>query len=81
MPEQKFVDESLHGVVHGRLWIRVHGLAEFALNLTQIPRDHDFFNIFSKMTYFKIDCMVNFRTNSRIDKHHQVILLYYIKCH
>ena len=25
--------KSLHGVLHGRLWIRVHGLPEFALGL------------------------------------------------
>jgi hypothetical protein len=41
--------ESLHGVLHGGLWIRFRGLPEFVLGplqevgLTQIPGDHDSF--------------------------------------
>jgi hypothetical protein len=45
------------------------------VGLTKIPGDHDFFNIFSNKTYFRIDCRADSRTNSRIDKHHQIILL------
>jgi hypothetical protein len=31
--------KSLHGVMHGGLWIRIHGLPEFSLGPP--PRDHD----------------------------------------
>ena len=47
--------KSLHGVLHGGLWIRFHGLPEFSLGLpptprgglTQILEDHEFFDNFS----------------------------------
>ena len=77
-PKRTSWTKSLLGVLHGRLWIGFHGLPEFSSSLTQILGDHDFFNIFSSMTYFRIDCNGNSRTNSRIDfktyKLHQVIL-------
>ena len=52
------------------------------VGLRQFLGDHDFFNIFLNMTDFKtnwrenskIDSMIDSKTNSRIDKHHQVIM-------
>jgi hypothetical protein len=40
--------KNVHEILHGGLWIRVHGLPEFAsgppsrVGLTKIPGDHDF---------------------------------------
>ena len=66
--------KSLHGVIHDKLWVRFHGLLQFAsdeeVGLTQILRDHDFINIFSSKTY----CRAYSNIDSMIDKHHQVIL-------
>ena len=72
----------LHGVPHGGLWIRSHGLPKKIrqahlqeVGLTRISGNHDFFNIFSTKTNF----MTNRRANSRIDsktiKHQQEVLL------
>ena len=55
--------KSLHGVLHGGLWIRFH------VNPTQILGDHDFLNIFSKKT----NCMAYSITSSRVySKHIQI---------
>jgi hypothetical protein len=49
------------------------------VGLTKILGDHDFFNIFSSkidfMTYYMANSRIESKTNSRIDKHHQIILL------
>ena len=51
------------------------------VDLTQIPRDHDyflFFNIFFSMTDFRAHCKVDSitysKTDSKTDKRHQVVL-------
>ena len=77
--------KSLHGVLHGRVWIRVHGLPESASGLParggcdEILGDHDFFDIFPNMIDFRIDykaySKIDSRIDSEIDKHHQLILL------
>ena len=80
--KEDFMDEkkSLHGVLHGGLWIRFYGLPKLLLGPP--PRgepdansgDHDFFKYFSK----RANCRENSSTYSIIDsmtnKHHQVIL-------
>ena len=40
------------------------------VDMTQISGDHDFFDFFGNMTNFKVDSTID----SRIDKHHQVVL-------
>ena len=69
--------KSLHEVLHGGLWIRFHGLPEFSsgftskeVALTQISGDHDFFNLFFSMTYFRAYLIID----SRTCKCHQVVL-------
>ena len=72
--------KSLHGVLHGILWIRLHGLLEFSWGLP--PRgglDVDFarplfFWYFFSVTYFRADSKIDSKIVSRIDKHHQVVL-------
>jgi hypothetical protein len=41
----------------------------------KIPGDHDFLDNFSSKTNFMTDCREDSRTGSKIDKHHQIILL------
>ena len=81
--------KSLHGVLHGGLWIRVHGLSEFVSSPP--PRGGSdensgrpwFFQYFFQHDKFRdklqgisiTHFMIDFRTNSKIDKHHQIILL------
>ena len=68
--------KSLLGFLHGALWIRFHGLPELEVGLAQIARDRDFFLIFfPNKTHFRTNYRANFVTDSRRDKHHQVILL------
>ena len=40
------------------------------VGLTKIPGDHDFFNIFSNMTYFRANFMADSMIDSKTDKHH-----------
>jgi len=80
-PKKSLWMKSLHGVLHGGLWIRVHGLPKFASGPP--PRGGSdensgkpwFFNISSNMTDFRTYCIANSRTYSRSEKHHQIILL------
>ena len=72
--------KSLHGVLHGGLWIRFHGLPEFRhaylqeVGMTQISGDHDFLIYFISITNFKAysirDSKIDFMANkfSQIDK-------------
>ena len=76
-PEKTSWMRSLHGVLHGGLWIRFHGLLEFLWGPP--PRGRSDPNYGRPWLFFRTDCRVDFRTNSRenskIDKHHQVVLL------
>jgi hypothetical protein len=73
--------KSLHGVLHGGLWIRVHGLPEF-LSGPPLRGGSDenygrpwFFKYFFSMTDFRTTFRADSKTDSRTDKHHQIILL------
>ena len=45
------------------------------VGMMQIPGDYDFFNIFSSVTDFTTNGKAYSKTNSRVDKHHQIIIL------
>ena len=68
--------KSLHGVLHGRLWIRFHSLPNFSSGPP--PRGGPdtnsgrpwFFLVFFQHT----NCKSNFITNSKTDKHRHEIL-------
>jgi hypothetical protein len=61
-----------------RIFIKTPLLEVAQVGLTQIPGDHDFFSILFSMTNFGTNCKANFiidfKIDSRIEKHHQVIL-------
>jgi hypothetical protein len=59
--------KSLHGVLHGILWTRFHGLPEFLFNIWR--------NFWETMTLFdNFSNMIDSMVDSRIYTHHQVIL-------
>jgi len=70
--------KNLHGGLHGRLWIRVHGLWNLhqahleEVGLTQIPVHHDFFSILFPARYVSWQIVGNI---PKKDKHQQIIIL------
>ena len=80
-PKKTLWMKNLHGVLHGGLWTRFHGLPEFSSSPpprgghgANSRRPSFFIYIFSSTLYFMINYREDSRLNSMTDKHHRVIL-------